>query len=366
VSKTLPLVGVITLAVMLVAGIVALMNSIPLSIRSIYGYTKVFTAITPRGDNQRIDDIVSKVNKSSPVPVEKVLLVRSSGLELNSIVGPMLYPITAIDPEQMPYLMSKYGDPKIEGRLPSPFSPEAVISEPVARNLKIGIGSTLLSPDNENAFSPNEVKVVGIAQTQDWLVLMDRGYHNLNHFPPIDIVLAFAAKPSQQGQLDRWIHQEFKGEPVRVLAYHLMNQETDRTFAILYQILNVIIGVLVVVITIMMGMLISIYLGQRMIEFGLLQALGYTRKQLLTRCLQETGAILFLGWLAGILLAYLMLRTVDALMMYPRAFAIDTLDPNAYLYTIPIPLSIFIVAAATVVTRFRRYDPVSIVERRLI
>jgi hypothetical protein len=57
---------------------------------------------------------------------------------------------------------------------------------------------------------------------------------------------------------------------------------------------------------------------------------------------------------------------VDAVLMHPRAFAIDPLDSQAYLYTLPVPAAIFIVAAVTVATRFRKYDPVNILERRLI
>jgi putative ABC transport system permease protein/lipoprotein-releasing system permease protein len=52
--------------------------------------------------------------------------------------------------------------------------------------------------------------------------------------------------------------------------------------------------------------------------------------------------------------------------MEPRAFYLDVFDPQAYLYTIPIPTAILIVAVATVVLRFRKFDPVGVVERRLV
>jgi ABC-type lipoprotein release transport system permease subunit len=278
----------------------------------------------------------------------------------------MPYPVTGASAEDLDYLLKRFGSPRVEGRLPASRMPEAVISEPVARNLGVGLGDVLMGPDKENSYSLQEVKVVGILDTPEWLVLMDREYHELFHFPPIDILLVFAENRQQQGELDRWVHERFSGEPARVLAYHLMNQETDRTFAILYQILNVVIGVLVVVITLMMGMLISIYLSQRVTEFGLLQALGYTRKQLLARCLAETGTVLVIGWVLGIAAAFGMLRIIDAVLMHPRAFAIDPLDPQAYLYTLPVPAAIFIVASITVASRFRKYDPVNILERRLI
>ena len=111
-------------------------------------------------------------------------------------------------------------------------------------------------------------------------------------------------------------------------------------FQILYRILDVVIGTLVAVITMMMGMLINIYQSQRIVEFGLLQALGYTKRQLLKRTLVETFLVLMLGWILGLATAYGLLNVAKSVLMDPKAFALDTLDPIAYRYTIPIPLAI--------------------------
>jgi len=127
-----------------------------------------------------------------------------------------------------------------------------------------------------------------------------------------------------------------------------------------------VIAVLVLVITIMMGMLINIYQSQRIVEFGLLQAIGYTKRELLQRVMRETLWVLLLGWSIGLLCSYALLHVADALLMYPHAYALNTLDPIALKYTFPVPLSILIVATLTVFLRFRKFDPVGIVERRLV
>ena len=119
------------------------------------------------------------------------------------------------------------------------------------------------------------------------------------------------------------------------------------------------------VITFMMGMLINIYQTQRLVEFGLLQALGYTKRQLLGRVLRETVSVVIFGWFFGVVAAYFLLRLTKAVLMDPKAFALNIFDPTAFVYTIPIPVSILIVATLTVILKFRRFDPVSIVERRL-
>jgi hypothetical protein len=76
-------------------------------------------------------------------------------------------------------------------------------------------------------------------------------------------------------------------------------------FSILYRILDVVIGTLVLVITFMMGMLMNIYQSQRLVEFGLLQAIGYTKKQLFARVFAETAIVI---------------RSIDETLTPPRSY----------------------------------------------
>src|SRR5688500_6619869 len=115
-------------------------------------------------------------------------------------------------------------------------------------------------------------------------------------------------------------------------------------FGTLYKILNVVIGTLALVITFMMGLLMNIYQSQRLVEFGLLQAIGYTKRQLLRRVILEAVSVIVFGWILGLAAAYWLLRLVKHILMDPNAYALDPTDPGAYMYTIPIPVAILAVA----------------------
>jgi len=365
-GKTIPLTGVIMLAVLLVSGIVSLINSIPFSIRTIYLYSKQTLAVTPRGDASMTPKLIEEVRKNSPVPLERVSVARAAGNQVKSIVGKWPFAVIGLKQQDMQYWMDRQSVRAIQGRLPAAGKPEALISEPIARNLNLKLGDALLKPDDNEAYSPYPVKIVGIADTDMWLMVMSYEYVKANHFPDVDVMLAFAKTGADQERLDRWAEEAFKGERAQVFAYHQLEKDTDEMFDILYKILNVVIGTLVLVITLMMGMLINIYQSQRLVEFGLLQALGYTKRQLLRRVMRETISVVVFGWLFGATLAYLLLQLTKRILMDPRAFALNTLDPTAFLYTIPIPLAILLVASLTVIGRFRHFDPVSVVERRLV
>src|SRR5690349_4252523 len=67
-GKTAPLIAVITLAVMLVAGIVAMMDSIPYSIKVIYSYSRIALGISPRWDPNQTPKLKSIIQQECPVP----------------------------------------------------------------------------------------------------------------------------------------------------------------------------------------------------------------------------------------------------------------------------------------------------------
>jgi ABC-type lipoprotein release transport system permease subunit len=366
VGKTAPLVAVITLAVLLVAGIVAMMDSIPYSIKVIYSYSKTALGISPRGDPSQTPRLKQLVEKECPFPIQRMVLCRAASGQVKSIVGKWPFVVLGLSQDDMRYYMKRLNADKIDGRYPAPGKAEAVISEPVARNRGLKLGSALMKPTDQDNYSPFEVKVVGIAKTDEWIMVTDVEYLRAFHFPPIDFLLVFAPDLQTQSQIDHWAEKRLKGQRAQLFAYHMLEKDTNDMFKILYRILDVVIGTLVLVITIMMGMLMNIYQSQRLVEFGLLQALGYTKRQLLRRVTLESLLVIVGGWALGLVIAYSLLNVVKVTLMDPNAFAIDTLDPIAYTYTIPIPVAIFAAAILTVWLRFRNFDPVGVVERRLV
>jgi ABC-type lipoprotein release transport system permease subunit len=262
-GKTIPLTAVILLAVTLVAGIISMIDSIPYSIRTMYRYSRTMLAISPRGELDATPAIADRLRNESPVPLDRIVICRASGAQVRSIVGKWPFVVFGLEREDMEYILEKYRTRSLTGRLPEHGQPEAIVSRPVARNLRLSIGSVLIGPETQEAFSVKPVKVVGIAETDEWLMFNDIEFQRTHHFPPIDNVLAFAKTPGEQDRLDRWAVKAFKGQRPQVFAYYILDEQTDEMFKTLFMILNVVIGTLVLVITIMMGMLINIYQSQR-------------------------------------------------------------------------------------------------------
>ena len=364
--KTAPLMGVIMLAVMLVNGIIVLIDSIPLSVRTIYSYSKESLAVTPRGDPEQTAKLVSIIRSESPVPIERVVLFRGSPSQVQSIVGRWPFLVFGFTQDDMDYFLKRQHTASITGRKPRAGEPEAIISRVVARNQHLEVGSTLLSPTNNDNYSPKEVKVVGIAETDRWFMIDSYEYQQANHFPPIDVALIFAKNRHDQEILDAWATERLKGVRAQLFSYAEIEKESQTMFGTLFAILNVVIGLIVGVITLMVSMLINIYQSERLLEYGLLQALGYTKRQLLWRSIRELLIVVAIGYVLGLILANGMLSITDTALMAPKAFALNKYDLLALQYTFPVPIAILAAAIFTVLRRFRGFDPVGVVERRLV
>lgn len=365
-GKVFPLFGVLILATMLIASIIAIINSVPLSIRTIYSYSRYSLGMIPRASPELIPKLRAALVEHSPFPIQRTIFTQIGSLHVRSIVGEWPFPVLGLTQNDMHYCAEKFFTQSITGRFPKSGAPEALISEPVAKNLGLKLNSIVLGPNNTNDYSPYNVHIVGIAKSPEWFVFVPLEYFQTNQFPPIQGILAFAKTPAQQSQLNLWALKAFQGQQVQLFTYQQIERSNAKMFHILYQILNIIIGVLVIVITLMMGMLMNIYQSQRVQEFGLLQAMGFTKRQLFKRMSLEAMIMIVTGWIVGIGLAVALLKIVDHLLMQPHAFVLNPLDPMAYVYTIPVPLVIFLAALVTIAIRFRKFDPIEIIERRLI
>ena len=362
----MPLIAATVLAIILVAGIISLINSIPYSIRTIYKYSETMLGLGPRGDPTLTPHIVEWVSTHSPVKLDRVVGCRVSPSQVKSIVGKWPFVVLGFEPSDMDYFLRRLDVTGISGRLPLSGKPEAVVSEPVARNLGLHLGSELLGPDKNESYSPNSVRVVGIVKTELWTMFTSFDYLKENHFPPVNVALAFAQNKSEQSTLDHWAANTFKGNRAQIFAYFQIEKQTNEMFKTLYKILNVVIGVLVLDVTFMMGMLINIFQGQRLVEFGLLQAIGFTKKQLMKRMFGETFIVVVLGWIIGVFLAFVGLIVAKKVLMDPSAYALNLFDTQAFAYTLVVPVAVLVAGALTIASRFRKFDPVGIVERRLV
>lgn len=363
-GRSIPLGFVLMLAVVTIACVVALLNSIDRTILKIYDYSRFFAAITPRGSEQ-LDPRLKQLAMRAP-GLGRVYVTSVCATNVQTIVGKMPFVLFGLKQNEMPFLADRCQLKLKEGRFPAAGQPEAVLSETLAKNKKVGVGDVILSPATPDQYAPVPVIVVGILEGETWLAMTSYEFVRMNFYPPLDNLLIFAKDPRDQPRLDRWLRDTFKGERARIWTYGELVEETHKAFRNLYLITGIVVTVISLMLAIMMGLLANIYFQQRLVEFGLLQAVGFTRRALLKRVTAETVLVVMLGWLVGAFVTYGALWVLKLYLMEPRGLYLEPLDWIAYQYSLPVPLAVMAFALLTIGWRLRTFDPVAIVERRIV
>lgn len=304
--------------------------------------------------------------------VDRVLDAQLVQIRLPSLLGSITGPMFAVESDQIPYFMEHSELQVASGRLPAPDKTEIAIHETIllSRNLKIGdfvgrdvddreffrgrweIVGALKGPVH-TGIMPLEVAQSYTGQVSAAAVDRSAGLNNYLIFP----------KTGQMSSLDAFI----RSYPRSTLNYFTGDSQKtilQREFDSAKLVIWIIDAVTIIVLSLATGLLNTIYFMQRMQEYGTLAAIGYKVRFLVRRTLSEAMSLTLFAWVFGLVLAQLTTLLLGAVLFTPNGYALASIDAQAVVFTIPIPILIALFSFFTVVRQFRRLDPVTIVEGR--
>jgi hypothetical protein len=275
----------------------------------------------------------------------------------------------------MAYLVDLYHLKLAEGRLPRPNSNEVVLSWAQARNRGLQVGDVIGNRDHpiyqDAPTLPSDLVVSGIfAQAEKpaqdtWLSFMPLEFIDAYRSDwKTDLSLFVVPKAGQKGALDAWLENEIASNQREVSTYGKTQadlQRQERSVLLTFLLME---GVIAAVAAIALAGLNYIFVTQRQAEFGVLNALGFTRWQLVRRVVRETGATVVAAWLLSVALYAAGLLTMQFGIFVPLGFRLDFFNPVPWLFTLPIPVAVLAASAGTITWMLSRLDPVSIIERR--
>lgn len=361
-GRTLPVAFVIVIAVALVASVVTVVNSIDLTVMTMYGYQRHLTAVTPRNAFILSNDIQRKID-SQPL-VERTFTTRPALTVVKTIFGKMPFVVFGLSKEGRETVLRKCGLHLVTGRMPADGMPEVAVHADIARNRKLKLGDVVLKPDSEDSYSLVPMRLVGTFDGPVWLALSSESFIQANFPLSTQGRILLARTEEDQRRLDRILDRQLDKSRCRTWTYASLVRETQDALSSLYLIMNVVITIIIFAIAFLTGMLANIYFMQRIPEFATLSAIGYQRRGLIMRILAEIGLLCAAGWLIGSLLNIVLLLGIKTWIMTPRGLLVNPYDLSAYRYTVPLPLAIALFAVLPISRRLRKLDPVSIIEKR--
>lgn len=362
-SRTAPMALVIVLSVVLIGTVVTIIRSIDLTVLTVYGYNRYFLVAVPR-NGEHIAPEIKQAIRSEPL-VKDVYPISVCFTNIRTIFGKFPFVLFGLSQEDMPKVLQLARMRLVEGRLPHRGEAECALSKGIARNRGLSVSDVVLAPNIEDSFSPVPVKLVGLLDGENWFAVIPIEFVQKHYFPPLEELVVSATTPELQPDLDKRLDKALDKRLVRLLTYGQLVRELRGSLSNLYLIMNIVIAIVVLVIAIMMGMLSNIFFMQRLPEFALLAAMGYTRGMLLWRIIRETALLVAVGWTVGVLLSMGILWGLYWWLFEPRGMLLQPMDWQAYRYTIPVPIAVLTFAAMSVGPRLLAMDPVLVIERKV-
>jgi putative ABC transport system permease protein/lipoprotein-releasing system permease protein len=287
------------------------------------------------------------------------------------------YPVVAysVRAEDMAYLVDLFRLKLAEGRLPRPNSNEIVLSWAQAKNRSLRVGNLIGNRDHpiyQGAPTlPSDLVVSGIFAPAEnpaqhtWLSFMSLEF--VDSYPSswkTDLSLLVVPRTGQKTALDAWLENEIASDQREISTYGKNRAEFQRQERSALLTFLLMEGIIAAVGAIALAGLNYIFVTQRQSEFGVLNALGITRRQLVWRVVRETAATVVAAWLLSVALYAAGVLAMQHGIFGPLGFRLDVFNPTPWLFTLPIPVTVLAATTGTMAWTLSKLDPVSIIERR--
>jgi ABC-type antimicrobial peptide transport system permease subunit len=289
-----------------------------------------------------------------------------SNLDINLLAGNAQFDLYGLDQPGMAQLLSLYDDRVIAGRLPKSDANEIAISEEIARSRHVWVGGQLGNAIDELDRLPDTFTVVGIIRGPTRLGVIPLDYMTQHYlferrYQGLIVVPQAGHEQAVHDQVQRLIGDS----AFRMFDWPYIKGKIDSLIANLDTINRFLILLVTIVLALVVGLLNNLFFRQRMNEFGLLAAVGYSRWGLIWRVAWESLGVTVAAWVLGVGLGVAVLSWFNMTFMLPHGLLMNIFDWNVLaLHTLPIPLMVFLFGMGTVAWQLLRLDPISIIERR--
>jgi ABC-type antimicrobial peptide transport system permease subunit len=270
--------------------------------------------------------------------------------------------ILSLNTEDMRLLMSAARLKLIQGRFPVPGSDEIILHKLVAKNKGLKVGDKIGSSLNRKEVFVGEHKIVGIIDGTPIISFNSlESWIQTYNLDPYKYGLLVIPKKGRLDELNKYIDSlPYQGLEIRTLnSVTSQNTQSSSNIETLLTVINIIV---ITIVSLCVGFLCYIYFYQRRKEFGLLNAVGFTRQRIINRAFAEVSGINAAGFFAGILLALLCGLVLDILLFNPKGQLLVLWDFSYLTRVLCIPIFVSLFSVIPIWRMLKKLDPIAIIE----
>ncbi|MFA6867213.1 MAG: ABC transporter permease [Clostridia bacterium] len=328
-----------------------------------------FSYISAPNGNMFIDEtVITKI--SDMETTQSIYSVMIEYTLLKTIIGNTSSPIVFInDDENFKDVFKKTNLSLINGRMPKQDEYEIIMHSNVLTNKNLKVGDTFGNEVDSNEMIGGTYTIVGefigdsimgFGSKNFYLnSLQNSGIDTDNYtlgaviFPKIGDLEAMNSNLETLDKTEASI-------TTKTIVLKLFDEQTDS--------LNSILTLLILIITfgmsVSVGALIYTFYNARNNEFGILYAIGYSKKDVKKLIYKEILFISILSWFLGYFASIGVLKIIDIVLFKPLGQNAVLFSIYAISYTLIVPAFVFLCATIPIVRSLSKKDLVNVIERR--
>ncbi|MGI6131984.1 MAG: FtsX-like permease family protein [Bacillota bacterium] len=361
-AKSIPLFMLVSLSVVVIVSVGAMTDSV---LTTAYRSSVRFF--------EQASTIVSKQAGIESDLVERVALIPSVGsmipfldsaVRVEGLLGSEPRHVLAVRACDADSVLNALGLTVRRGRLPEPGMPEIAIHEDIAKSRKTRIGSVIGREVDPRDYLWGAFVVSGILSGEAPICIASLDYFEKQWMASTgDQHYAYIVFP-KAGEL-RSANDALSCLPDTAVSIATIDTEMQKyrsEYANTRLFLWITDLLVVVIVSVAMGLVNTIYFHGRLREFVLMAATGRTSSQLLARVMSEVLALASVGYCAGLAVAQMVLWALSAGVFSSRGIAIEYVSLRSAALAAPVPVLLSMFSTATIGYSLYTLDFVSIME----
>jgi ABC-type antimicrobial peptide transport system permease subunit len=263
------------------------------------------------------------------------------------------------------YFMDKLGIKLVVGDLPREGQKEIALNKDIAknRNIKLGdkVGDSIYKFDN----LPGEYTVTGLLDSEDLISLLSvndsiyPNYKDENHIMGIGFY-AFA-KDGRKAELDKYVSAFPQNEVIAKTQESVLKHFEKTSSALKVMDIIAILSIIVMVITVGSSKYAQ-YINRKE-EFGLLNAMGYNKNQILAKTFKEVVTTNLIGFLLGIALGVGVSFFLDKSLWSPCGVTGVLFTNKGFVVSTFVPMFTILFSIIPINTLINKLDPIKMIEK---
>lgn len=356
------------ISVMVAVGFLYILNTFVASIGqsmyrvSISGYAYHARMLPGDLDHPIPAEILAQVKGDKNV--ERVIPFKSYGLRYGIPGSLTQVEVIALRAEDMNYFLEKQKIKLIEGRLPAPGKKEIAIASEVGKNKSVGLGDKVGNSVNKFDDIDGEYEIVGVLQGASIFSVVSSNPETM----PVSADLTSLEEqgalvfpgPGQLDELNQMLSTLSRGQ-VNVQTLPVAQDEYGKAMGTL-KVLDIISILAILLMVVTVGSSKYIQFLNRKEELGILNAIGYSKREILKRATVEVLAVNFIAYGLGLLQGFLVSLLVKQYLFQAIGAIGVSFDPKALVISTFIPLFITLFTIVPINVMINRLDPINMIE----